>query len=167
MSPSRDLCTWGGRVLFGTFSGKKLMLIKKNEGFHWVFLSLPDAMTFIQQQFLYISIYCGIWFWNCLCFMWWNAWHFSLSLSLTSLCSCWKGGICTLRYWEHKLVDCHRRGDSPPCGDHHHFHPILETVSHWQAGVPARRHDLYSAETEGRVKSTFYSNIFYFWTSFS
>lgn len=99
------------------------------------------------------SIYCGIWFWNCLCFMRWHAWHFSFSLSLTSLCSCWKGGICALRYWEHKLVDCRRRGDSPPCGHHHYFHPILEIVSHRQAGVPARRHDLYSAETEGRLKS--------------
>lgn len=104
------------------------------------------------RQFLYISIFCGIWFWNCLCFMRWHAWNFSFSLSLTFLCSCWKGCICALRYWEHKLVDCRRRGDSPPRGHHHHFHPILETVSHRQAGVPARRHDLYSAETEGRVK---------------
>lgn len=85
---------------------------------------------------------------------------YGFSLSLTSFCSCWKGGICALWYWEHKLVDHRRCGDSPPCGHHHHFHPILETVSHWQAGVPARCHDLYSAETEGRV--VFYFYFFYY-----
>lgn len=47
-------------------------------------------------------------------------------------------------------MDRRRGGDSPPRGRRHHFHPILETVSHRQAGVPARRHDLHSAETEGR-----------------
>lgn len=154
MSPSRDLCTLGDCVLFGTVLREEM-----NEGFHWVFFFLSQRTYF--NAYIY-SIYCGIWFWNCLCFMRWHAWHFSFSLSLTSLYSCWKGGICTLWYWEHKLVDCRRRGDSPPRGHHHYFHPILETVSHRQAGVPARRHDLYSAETEGRLKSLFYFSFFFF-----
>lgn len=57
-------------------------------------------------------------------------------------------------------MDRRRCGDSPHCGHHHHFHPILETVSYRQAGVPARRHDLYSAETEGTV--VFYFYLFYY-----
>lgn len=52
-------------------------------------------------------------------------------------------------------MDRHWSGDSPPRGDRHHFHPLLETVSDRQAGVPARRYDLHPAETEGRVQSVF------------
>lgn len=52
-------------------------------------------------------------------------------------------------------MDHHRGGDSPRRGHRHHFHPVLETVSNRQAGVPARRHDLHPAETEGRVRSVF------------
>lgn len=56
-------------------------------------------------------------------------------------------------------MDCHWGGDSPPRGYRHHFHPVLETVSDRQAGVPARRHDLHPAETEGRVRPVFQSHF--------
>lgn len=86
---------------------------------------------------------------------------YGYSRCLTPLCSCRKSGIGTLWYRQHKLVDRRRRGDSPPCGHHHHFHPILETVPHRQAGVPARRHDLYSAETEGRATAKCFVPLIY------
>lgn len=75
------------------------------------------------------------------------------------LCSCREGGVLTVWRWEHQHVDRHRGGDSPPGGHRHHFHPVLETVSDWQAGVPARRHDLHPAETEGRVRSLLYGTV--------
>lgn len=68
-----------------------------------------------------------------------------------------EGAVLTRWDWEHQHVDRHRGGDSPPRGHRHHFHPLLETVSDRQAGVPARRHDLHPAETEGRVRSVSHS----------
>lgn len=50
-------------------------------------------------------------------------------------------------------MDRHWGRDSPPRGHRHHLHPVLETVSDRQAGVPAGRHDRHPAETEGRVPS--------------
>ena len=52
---------------------------------------------------------------------------------------------------EHGAVDRHRRGRPSAGGHRHRLHPLLEAVSHRQAGVPARRHDLHPAETEGTV----------------
>lgn len=69
--------------------------------------------------------------------------------------SCWEGDILTLWWWEHQPVDRHRGGDPPPRGHRHHFYPVLETVSDRQAGVPARCHDLHSAETKGKAPSLF------------
>lgn len=81
--------------------------------------------------------------------------------SLASLCSCRKSGICTLWHREHQLVDCRRRGDSPACGHHRHLRPVLETVPHRQAGVPARRHGLYSAEAEGSATAKCFIPLVY------
>lgn len=55
-------------------------------------------------------------------------------------------------------MDRRRGGDPPPRRHRHHLDPVLETVSHGQAGIPAGRHDLHpAAETEGRVPSALYT----------
>ena len=121
------------------------MLFKHNEELHWgrrsSGSSAPHVVVFNSGTALWSNM---------------REIGYGFSLSLASFCSCRKSGVCTLRYREHKLVDCRWRGDSPPCGHRHHFHPILETLPHRQAGVPARCHDLNSAETEGRAAAKFF-----------
>lgn len=129
-------------VLLVVSSGKKWMLINHNEGLRRGLYHREEFQAFHMLRRMTVAVLYEI---TCV-----KLATVSASVWLL-LCSCRKSGICTLWPQERKLVDCRRRGDSPPCGRRHHFHPVLETVPHRQAGVPARHHDLYSAETEGRA----------------
>jgi len=63
--------------------------------------------------------------------------------------SCGETGLSFLRHREDQHVDNRRGGSSRGGGRHYNNYPVLETLPHWQTGIPARHHEHHPAKTEG------------------
>lgn len=63
--------------------------------------------------------------------------------------SCGKTGLASLRHREDQHVDNRRGGGPRGGGRHYNIYPVLETLPHWQTGIPARHHEHRPTKTEG------------------
>ncbi len=68
--------------------------------------------------------------------------------------SCGKTGLASLRHREDQHVDNRRSGGPRGGGRHYNKYPVLETLPHWQTGLPARHHEHHPTKTEGERLKT-------------